>query len=164
MMLRVVLALGVLGAALGLGGCSKFRTYDGPEVTRVVIMKSQRRMYLMHHDTVLSAHETSLGPAPEGHKRARGDGRTPEGRYRVDRRNPDSRYHLSIGIDYPRPSDVALARAQGVEPGGDIFIHGTPRRFLSSGDWTQGCVAVGNGEMERIYAMVAKGTPVDIFP
>ena len=158
-----------LGLALalsiaGLAGCAKVETYDGPEVTRVVLMKSQRKLYLMHHDTVLAAHDTALGFAPEGHKRAHGDGRTPEGRYRVDRRNPESRYHLSIGIDYPRPRDLARARAQGVEPGGDIFIHGTPRRQRATGDWTAGCVAVGNGEMERIYAMVADGTPVDIFP
>ena len=158
------LALVAALAMTGLAGCAPVRPYDGPEVTRVVLMKSQRRLYLMHHDTVLEAHETSLGFRPEGHKRASGDGRTPEGRYRVDRRNPDSRYHLSIGIDYPRPRDVARARALGVEPGGDIFIHGTPRRFRAEPDWTAGCVAVGNGEMERIYAMVAEGTPVDIFP
>ena len=162
MMLRAVLVLGLLGAALG--GCAPVRPYEGPEVTRVVVMKSQRRMYLMHGDQVLAGYDTMLGFAPEGHKRAEGDGRTPEGRYRVDRRNPSSRYHLSLGIDYPRPRDVAAARAAGVEPGGNIFIHGTPRRFLAEGDWTAGCVAVSNAEIERIYAMVADGTPVDIFP
>ena len=162
MVLRLVLALGLLAA--GLSGCAGPAPYDGPEVTRVVVMKSDRRMYLMHGDQVLTAHRTSLGFAPEGHKVAEGDGRTPEGRYRVDRRNPDSRYHLSIGIDYPRPRDVARARAAGRTPGGDIFIHGTPRRFLAEGDWTAGCVAVSNAEIERIYAMVADGTPVDIFP
>ena len=162
MLLRVWLVLALLGGALS--GCAKVATYDGPEVTRVVVMKSQRRMYLLHHDQLLGSYETMLGFAPEGHKRTEGDGRTPEGRYRVDRRNPESRYHLSIGIDYPRPRDVAAARAAGVEPGGDIFIHGTPGRYLAEGDWTAGCVAVSNGEMERIYAMVADGTPVDIFP
>ncbi len=161
-MLKLAFMLGLLG--LGLGGCSKFRTYDGPEVTRVVLMKSQRRLYLMNEDTVLDAFGTELGFAPEGPKRVEGDGRTPEGRYRVDRRNPDSRYHLSIGIDYPRPSDVARARAQGADPGGDIFIHGTPRQFRAARDWTAGCIAVDNGEIERIYAMVADGTPVDILP
>jgi murein L,D-transpeptidase YafK len=162
MLLRAVLVLGLLGAALG--GCARVETYDGPEVTRVVVMKSQRRMYLMHEDQVVAGYDTMLGFAPEGHKRAEGDGRTPEGRYRVDRRNPASRYHLALGIDYPRPRDVAAARAAGVEPGGDIFIHGTPGRYLAEGDWTAGCVAVSNAEMERIYDMVADGTPVDIFP
>lgn len=162
MILRLVLALGVLGAAVS--GCAQVRPYDGPEVTRVVVMKSQRRMYLMHHDQVLSAHRTDLGFTPEGQKLGEGDGRTPEGRFRVDRRNPESRYHLSLGINYPRPEDVARAAAQGVPPGGNIFIHGTPREFRAAEDWTAGCVAVRNGEMERIYAMVAEGTPVDIFP
>lgn len=163
MILRLALALGL--AVSGLAGCAgPVAPYEGPEVTRVVVMKSQRTMHLMHHDQVLASHRTSLGFAPEGHKRTEGDGRTPEGRYRVDRRNPDSRYHLSIGIDYPRPRDLARARAAGVAPGGNIFIHGTPRRFAARGDWTAGCVAVSNREMERIYAMVADGTPVDIFP
>ena len=156
-----------LVAALGLGGlsgCTKFQAYDGPEVTRVVVMKSERKVYLLHDDQVLSAHEVDLGFSPQGHKRAERDGRTPEGRYRVDRRNPESRYHLSIGIDYPRPRDVARARALGVSPGGDIFIHGTPREFSAARDWTAGCMAVPNEEMERIYAMVSDGTPVDIFP
>lgn len=162
MILRTVLALGVLGAAVS--GCAEVRPYEGPEVTRVVVMKSQRRMYLMHGDQVLSAHRTALGFAPEGTKRVEGDGRTPEGRFRVDRRNPESRYHLSLGLNYPRPEDVERARAEGVEPGGNIFIHGTPRQFRATEDWTAGCVAVPNREMERIYAMVTEGTPVDIFP
>lgn len=162
MLLRAVLALGILGAAVS--GCAEVGTYDGPEVTRVVVMKSQRRLYLMHHDKVVQTYDVGLGFTPEGHKMAEGDGRTPEGRYRVDRRNPKSRYHLSLGIDYPRPRDVAKARAAGVEPGGDIFIHGTPVNFQDGRDWTAGCVAVTNREMERIYAMVTEGTPVDIFP
>ena len=160
MVLRALLVMGLLGVA----GCSKFQTYEGPEVTRVVLMKSQRRMYLMHAEQVLQAYDMSLGAAPEGHKRVEGDGRTPEGRYLVDKRNPNSRYHLSLGIDYPRPRDVAAARALGLSPGGDIFIHGTPRAFVRTKDWTQGCVAVTNAEMERVYAMVGDGTPVDIFP
>lgn len=160
--IRAVMALALLCAALA--GCSKFRTYDGPEVTRVVVMKSDRMMYLMHHDHVLKSVETGLGPAPEGHKLEEGDGRTPEGRYLIDRRNPDSAYHLSLGIDYPRPEDIAAAEEAGVTPGSDIFIHGTPREFRDAGDWTAGCVALPNSDMERVYAMVADGTPVDIFP
>ena len=162
MLLRAALVLGLLGTVLG--GCAQVRPYDGPQVTRVVVLKSQRQMLLMHHDEVLSAHRVDLGFSPEGHKITEGDGRTPEGRYQVNRRNPQSRYHLSLGIDYPRPRDVALARYQGVPPGGDIFIHGTPGRYRAEGDWTAGCVAVGNAEMERIYSMVPEGTAVDIYP
>ena len=157
---RTALVLALLTA---LGACStKFRTYDGPEVTRVVVFKEERRMYLMHGDVALKGYDMALGFAPTGHKAAEGDGRTPEGRYRIDKRNPDSRFHLSIGIDYPRPRDVAHARLSGKAPGGDIFIHGNPKR--KPGDWTWGCIAVTDREMEDIYAMVRNGTVVDIYP
>ena len=161
-MIRVALAvLLVLGAA----GCSsKFKTYDGPEVTQVQLFKGSRRLYLMHHDQVLAAYDVDRGVAPEGHKAQRGDGRTPEGEYVIDRRNPDSKYHLSIGLDYPNATDVEVARAAGVNPGGDIFIHGEPRKFRRQSDWTAGCVAVANDEIEEIYAMVRDGTPIVISP
>lgn len=161
-MVRMALAiLLVLGAA----GCSsKFKTYDGPEVTQLQLFKSSRRLYLMHHDQVLKAYDVDLGFAPEGHKAQRGDGRTPEGQYVIDRRNPNSSYHLSIGLDYPNATDVEVARAAGVNPGGDIFIHGEPREFRRKRDWTAGCIAVSNKEMEDIYAMVRDGTPIIITP
>ncbi len=157
----------ILCVAIGLSGCaSKFRTYNGPEVTRVVVMKADRRMYLMHHDAVLKAYKIDLGFAPEGHKQTEGDGRTPEGRYFIDRRNPDSSFHLSLGISYPNVQDVERASSMGQSPGGDIFIHGGPRRGIDrrGPDWTAGCIAVTNREMEDIYAMVRDGTPIDIFP
>ena len=160
--LRVVLAVLI---ALSASGCaSKFKTYDGPEVTQIQVFKGSRRMYLMHHDQVLKAYEIDLGFAPQGHKAFRGDGRTPEGAYVIDRRNPNSDYHLSIGIDYPHVTDVEVARAAGVSAGGDIFIHGEPRRYRRKQDWTAGCIAVTNKEMEDIYAMVRDGTPIVISP
>ena len=116
-MIRFVLMLMV---AVALSGCaSKFRTYNGPEVTRIIVYKSERVMYLMHHDRILAEHQISLGFAPEGHKQVEGDGRTPEGQYIIDRRNPNSSFHLSLGINYPRPEDVAVARDLGKSPGGD---------------------------------------------
>ena len=120
-------------------------------------------MHLMHHGRVLESSDFELGFTPMGHKAMEGDGRTPEGRYRIDRRNPNSRFHLSIGIDYPRPRDLARAEALGVEPGGDIFIHGTPKLNKRDKDWTWGCIAVTDREMEDIYAMVGDGTVVDIY-
>jgi murein L,D-transpeptidase YafK len=152
--------------AAGLSGCSKFRTYNGPEVTRVVVMKTARRMYLVHHDQVLESYDIDLGFAPAGHKEAEGDGRTPEGRYFIDRRNPESDFHLSLGISYPNELDLERASSMGLEPGGDIFIHGGPRRGLDrrGPDWTAGCISVKNREIEWIYAMVKDGTPIDIFP
>ena len=160
----------ILGAAAAgtLGACSsstKFRTYDGPEVTYVVVQKSARRMYLFHNDTVLRDYRIDLGFAPTGHKQIEGDGRTPEGVYLIDRRNPNSEFHLSLGISYPNRQDRAAAHALGKSPGGDIFIHGksNPLRRKRD-DWTWGCIAVTNPEMEEIYAMVRNGTPIKINP
>lgn len=125
-------------------------------------------MYLLHHGKVLKSYDVDLGRAPAGAKQFEGDGKTPEGTYLIDRRNPKSSFHLSIGISYPNSSDRAFARAAGKKPGGDIFIHGQPNRLkrgtVGKDDWTEGCIAVRNGEMEEIYAMVRNGTPISINP
>ncbi len=163
-LLRLIPAL-VLLAALSACGPGKFRSYHGPEVTRVVVHKAARRMELYHHAQVLRSFRVQLGGAPFGHKQREGDQRTPEGDYIIDRRNPDSRFHLSIGIDYPRPRDIAQAAANGWDPGSDIFIHGRGPRFARArGDWTDGCIAVSDREIEDIYAMVRNGTPITIRP
>jgi len=143
---------------------TKFRTYDGPEVTRVVVYKAERQMDLLHCGTVLRSYRVQLGGQPFGHKEREGDRRTPEGDYIIDRRNPNSAFHLSIGLDYPNEADRAHAAANGWEPGGDIFIHGRgPRYQRARGDWTNGCIAVTDRQMEDIYAMVRNGTPITIF-
>ena len=147
-----------------LTGCSRFIDYDGPQVTRVIVQKSERLMFLMHDDEVLESYEIELGFAPEGHKFEQGDGRTPEGEYFIDRRNPNSDYYLSIGISYPNAEDRARARSAGVSPGGDIFIHGTTRPFRRQDGWTAGCIAVPNRAMRQIYVMVEDGTPITIYP
>lgn len=143
---------------------SKFRSYDGPEVTKIIVFKSARYMHLMHGTQVLKSYRIDLGFAPEGHKQYEGDGRTPEGLYYIDRRNPDSEFHLSLGISYPNEHDVARAQKLGKSPGGDIFIHGrgNPVQQLIR-DWTWGCIAVRNDEIEEIYAMVRDGTPIRIL-
>jgi murein L,D-transpeptidase YafK len=147
------------------GTPSKFRTYDGPAVTKVVVEKGQRRMRLFHGDRVLKSYDIALGFAPAGHKQFEGDGKTPEGVYYIDRRNPRSRYHLSLGISYPNAQDITFARSQGKEPGGEIFIHGkTGYKGSNTGDWTWGCIAVTDRQMEDVYAMVRDGTPILILP
>jgi murein L,D-transpeptidase YafK len=154
------------GAALALAGCGqKFRAYDGPEVTRLQVYKARRRLYLLHHLEVLEDYPVHLGFTAEGPKRFKGDGRTPEGFYMIDRRNPNSSFHLSLGISYPSDVDRAFALAHGRDPGGDIFIHGGPRRGIDrrGPDWTAGCIAVTDRQIEKIYAMVGLGTPIDIF-
>jgi len=156
----------ILGlVACGPGRDPKFRSYSGPEVTKVVVRKGARKMQLFHNDRVLKTYEVALGFAPDGHKQFEGDGKTPEGAYRIDRRNPNSRFHLSLGISYPNEADIAYAQSQGKEPGGEIFIHGkTGYRGKNLGDWTWGCIAVPDRKMEDIYAMVRDGTPVFIYP
>ncbi|SDI78574.1 L,D-transpeptidase family protein [Lutimaribacter saemankumensis] len=158
--------LAILAAVLALSGCaSKFKTYNGPEVTHVLVNKGERRMYLLHHDQALKAYNIGLGFAPVGHKQFEGDGRTPEGTYIIDRRNPNSEFHLSLGINYPGDGDREFAQEAGKSPGGDIFIHGRPWKYRKGGrDWTAGCIAVSNKEIEDIYAMVRDGTPITIRP
>ena len=162
---RTMILGGTAMVALGACSSSKFKRYNGPEVTYVVVNKSQRRMMLLHHNRVLEDYRIKLGFAPVGHKAFEGDGRTPEGLYRIDRRNPNSRFHLSVGIDYPNARDIETARAMGKSPGGDIFIHGQkdPRQ-KEKNDWTWGCIAVTNKEIEDVYAMVRDGTPILITP
>ncbi len=108
-----------------------------------------------------------FGDAPLGHKRFEGDERTPEGLYSIDRRNPRSRFHLSLGISYPNPSDRAYAAGFGRSAGGDIFIHGQPTGYSGPplpGDWTDGCIALTNAEIEELWALVPDGTPIEIRP
>ena len=159
------LMAGAAAILAACGGRSKFRKYYGPEVTSIVVNKAARKMYLLHGEKILKDYEFELGFAPVGDKKVEGDGKTPEGTYIIDRRNPNSRFHLSIGISYPNASDIAEARALGEKPGGDIFIHGQPNLFKAKGDdWTWGCIAVTNDEIEEIYSMVRNGTVITIRP
>lgn len=147
---------------------SKFQHYSGPPVTQVSINKGQRRMHLLSGKTVVRSYDISLGNQPMGHKQFEGDGKTPEGIYFVDRFNPRSRYHLSVGVSYPNERDKAFAASHGRKPGGDIFIHGRGPEgnnlFPRQRDWTAGCIAVTDEEIEEIYAMLQPGTPIVIYP
>lgn len=160
--LRVLLLIAIGFGVAACGG--KFKTYDGPEVTQVQVNKADRKMYLLHDGKVLKQYDIALGFAPEGHKQFEGDGKTPEGSYVISHRKPNSTYHLSLGISYPNNADRAYAAAQGKSPGGDIYIHGGPPRKVSKRDWTAGCIAVTDRQIETIYAMVKPGTPVLILP
>lgn len=160
---RVTILL-VMALALSACGNSKFRKYYGPEVTQVQVHKTDRKMYLIHDDRVLKTYDVALGFAPDGHKQFEGDGKTPEGSYFITHKNPNSNFHLSLGISYPNEADIAFAEVQGKDPGGEIFIHGGPNTRISQRDWTWGCVAVSDREMEVIYSMVEPGTPIHILP
>jgi murein L,D-transpeptidase YafK len=139
-----------------------------PEIERIVVHKAERRMELWSGGAL--AHTLTglqLGDAPVGHKQFQGDEKTPEGRYTIDYRNPNSAYHLSLHINYPRAEDTAFARAQGQNPGGQIFIHGQPNSLPAGrmpGDWTDGCIALANYEIEALWEAVPNGTPIEILP
>jgi murein L,D-transpeptidase YafK len=143
---------------------SKFRHYDGPPITQMQVYKARRRLYLFSEQKVVKSYRVALGRNPVGPKRWEGDGRTPEGTYFIDWRNPKSEYHLSLRISYPNPIDLAESTALGLNPGGDIFIHGRADKHKGLGrDWTVGCIAVRDNEIEEIYAMVPNGTVIFIF-
>lgn len=155
----------ILVAVIGLSGCgSKFKRYNGPEVTQIQVSKADRKLYLFNNDRVLKSYDIGLGFAPVGDKEFEGDGKTPEGAYFISYKNPDSQYHLSLKISYPNEADIAFAEAQGKSPGGDIVIHGGPVNPTNKRDWTWGCIAVTDREIEVIYSMVKEGTPIYILP
>jgi|SRR5579863_6608301 len=140
------------------------------QADKVVVLKSQRVLMLMKGEQVLKTYRVSLGPHPIGAKTREGDGKTPEGSYVLDRRNAKSRFHLSLHISYPDAADVARAQKLGLPPGGDIMVHGLPNGLGWVGglhrywDWTDGCIAVTNPEIEESWRAVPDGTPIEIKP
>jgi murein L,D-transpeptidase YafK len=137
---------------------------------RVVIEKSARHLTLLRNGKVLHTYHVSLGPTPIGAKDRQGDGRTPEGLYRIDSRNAYSKYHRSLHVSYPNVADRLRARRLHVQPGGEIMIHGVPNRWrglslaFTHTDWTAGCIAVSDAEIEEIWKLVPNGTAVEIRP
>jgi len=142
---------------------------DRPTADLVLVKKSERKMFLIKNNTVFREYTISLGKQPVGHKQKRGDYRTPEGLYTVDFRNRKSRFHLSLHINYPNQQDKLRAQQLGVDPGGDIFIHGLPNGknlplVYKGVDWTRGCIAVNNPQIQEIAQYVSDGTPIRIAP
>ncbi len=137
---------------------------------QVLVVKSERKMYLIRGGVVFKEYDIMLGLNPLGHKQQKGDNRTPEGHYVLNGRNPQSRYHRSIHISYPSETDRKRARERGVDPGRYIAIHGLPEKseeeawhFIER-DWTNGCIAVTNPAIEEIWELVPDGTPIEIRP
>ena len=137
---------------------------------RIVVEKAARTLTLFRGATPLKVYRIALGSEPVGPKREEGDHRTPEGSYTIDRRKADSDFHLALHISYPNPGDAAQAAARGVSAGSDIMIHGLPNGSGWMGplhrqkDWTDGCVAVTDQEIEEIWRAVSDGTAVEIRP
>ena len=143
---------------------------DGAMADRILIEKAARTLTLFKDGAILKAYHVALGREPVGAKQREGDGRTPEGSYVISGRKEDSAFHRSLRISYPSEADLARAQAAGASPGGDIMIHGLKNglgwlgRLHTSSDWTEGCIAVTNEEIEEIWRAVPDGTPVEIRP
>jgi murein L,D-transpeptidase YafK len=159
--------------ALGLGWATwpeQRPLHPGSVADAVLIDKGDKTLSLIRDGRVLKTYRVSFGGNPVGHKQREGDERTPEGSYRIEGRNPRSGFHRSLHVSYPNRRDVERARAAGVSPGGDIMIHGIRNRLGWLGrmhrwvNWTDGCVAVTNREMDEIWRAVPDGTPIEIRP
>jgi murein L,D-transpeptidase YafK len=141
-----------------------------PKADRVIVYKAQRRLELRRGDTLLRSYHIALGRQPAGQKIGEGDGRTPEGTYFIDQRKVISDYHLALHISYPDEFDIKRAAAAGVRPGGSIMIHGQPNGMapadikLLKKDWTAGCIALTDAEIDEVSRLVDDGTPIDIYP
>lgn len=159
-------AAAMLLALFATDAAAKFPPELAPEAQRadaIRVYKAARKMELLRDGRVIRSYRVHLGGVPTGPKREQGDQRTPEGEYAISYRNAASRFHLSLRVSYPNADDLRQARARGVDPGGDIMIHGgTPPG--ESRDWTEGCVAVTNAEIEEIWRLVPLGTPIRIDP
>ncbi len=136
----------------------------------IVVEKEKRTLTLYQTGIAVRTYRIALGGQPVGDKVKRGDGRTPEGLYRVDYKNDQSKYHLSLHISYPDAAHLQQAKKMGVSPGGDIMVHGLPPVYKSVGaaqadvDWTEGCIAVTDAEIDEIFTAVPKGAPIQIKP
>jgi murein L,D-transpeptidase YafK len=139
-------------------------------VDRVVVIKHEHRLTLLEHGKSLKEYKVALGGSPSGPKTRLGDHKTPEGLYTLDHRNPHSQFYRSIHISYPNALDRSRAQKSGLAPGGDVMLHGLPNGYGWIGrghrarDWTDGCIAVTNEEMDEIWKLVPDGTPIEIRP
>ena len=163
-----VLPVAMLIAVSGVAGQSR----AGPPVKadEVLVIKHERKLYLRRHGETLKSFHIALGSRPVGPKIELGDGRTPEGLYQIVGREVRSDFYRALRLSYPNSADRERAKRIGVNPGGGIMIHAVPQGYEPTGpgvpmiDWTDGCIAVTNADMDEIWARVADGTPVEIRP
>ncbi len=140
------------------------------EIDHVVVYKSEKKMYLLSEGHRVKEYNVVFGANPKGHKQQEGDERTPEGKYILDYKKSDSSFYKAIHISYPNEEDKRRARANGVNPGGQIMIHGQKNGqgslswLAQQFNWTDGCIAVTNAEMDEIWILVKSGTPIEIWP
>lgn len=155
---------------MSIGVVSQLAVQATAKVDRIVIEKKNRTLTLMAGAKILKTYNVALGGQPIGAKDRQGDHKTPEGIYSVDAKNPNSQFYKALHISYPNQADRASARKLGVSPGGDVEIHGLGAKWGWIGakhrltDWTDGCIAVTNEEIDEIYPQIQVGTPVEIRP
>jgi murein L,D-transpeptidase YafK len=143
---------------------------NGTAIDRIVVEKSARKLSVFTKGTPIKIYQIALGRQPVGRKEQEGDMKTPEGLYTIDYRNPQSDFHLALHISYPSSEDAARAAARGVSPGSDIMIHGLPNGGGWRGslhrheDWTAGCIALTDAEIEELSRITPDGTPIEIRP
>lgn len=143
---------------------------DFPLADKILVEKGKRKLHLLLDGVKFRSYDIALGVVPVGDKDREGDQKTPEGIYRMDKRNPDSDYFLSIHISYPNKLERQEARQSGVNPGGQIMIHGQPNSpnysaaYYRQEDWTNGCIAVSNSDMIDIWLMTPDNVPIEILP
>ncbi len=143
-------------------------------ITEVRVYKLQRTLQLVSGNKIIRSYPIRLGFTPIGHKTQEGDGKTPEGRYILDWRNPNSQFYKSFHISYPNNQDRAQAKARGVSTGGDVMVHGSTTRkmsnipnmmsYLPQKDWTYGCIAIRNIDIDELWKLVDDKTPISIYP
>lgn len=142
----------------------------GTHADRVVVHKRSRTLELYRGTELLRSYRVALGPHPLGRKQREGDGRTPEGRYLIDYRNPNSSFHRALHVSYPSARDLAAAYRRGMRPGGLIMVHGLRNgwgalgRFGIEHDWTAGCIAMTDRDIDEVWRTVDDGTPIVIEP
>ncbi|MFZ1426739.1 MAG: L,D-transpeptidase family protein [Geminicoccaceae bacterium] len=170
MLVALVMVGSLLGSSVLLAPVSGAAVARSGKADKVIVVKSARRLYLLRDGQILESFRVALGRNPKGTKIYQGDGRTPEGIYRIAALNPDSQFYRSIRVSYPNDADRARAQALGQAVGGDIMIHGlAPERRGYGGehwrfDWTNGCIAVTDEEIDEIWQRVEIGTPIEIRP
>ena len=173
MKLLLIVLLVVCLVAFGLAAAAYLNVSPLPHdavADRILVEKAARRLTLLQNGRALKSYSVALGRAPVGAKEFEGDQRTPEGIYTVDFHKADSDYHLALHISYPEQHDIDRAAAQGLSAGTDIMIHGLPNgrgwigRFHRRADWTAGCIAVADFEIEEIYRAVPDGTRIELRP
>ncbi|SFH40544.1 L,D-transpeptidase catalytic domain [Pontibacter chinhatensis] len=140
----------------------------GTEIDKLVVLKSERKILAYSDGKLMKTYTIALGRTPVGDKEYEGDKKTPEGRYYINDKNPNSAYHKNLGVSYPNEDDIRHARSLGKSPGGDIKIHGLRNgtgfisKFHRWWDWTLGCLALTDNEMDELYSAVPVGTPIEI--